>query len=66
MKEDYGNTKLLLQKINCGSYQWDICRNSKMLRFLLGLRGILASFFFGMAESLISTACRKYGLKGDS
>jgi hypothetical protein len=38
LKEDYGNIKLL-QKINDGGCQWDICGDFKMLGFLLGLQG---------------------------
>jgi hypothetical protein len=39
LKEDYGNIKLLLQKVNYGGYQWDICGDFKMPGILLSLQG---------------------------
>jgi hypothetical protein len=70
LKEDCGNIKLLLQKINYGGYERDICGHFKMLGFLLALQGgytsIPATFVFGIAEPLTSTRSKKYGLRGDS
>ena len=39
LKEDYDNVKLMLEKINYGKYQWEVCGDLKMIAFLLGLQG---------------------------
>jgi hypothetical protein len=39
LKEDYGNVKLFLEKINYEQQQWLVCGDFKMLGFLMGLQG---------------------------
>ena len=39
LKEDYGNVKELFTKIGYEEHQWDVCRDFKMIGFLLGLQG---------------------------
>ena len=38
MKESYENMKLLLEKIQYGKYNWNICGNLKVIALLLGLQ----------------------------
>ena len=45
LKEGYRNIRLLLEKINYGSYKWDICGYFKMLGFLLGLHGGYTKYY---------------------
>ena len=39
MKEEYGNIKLILERLKYGDYQWLICLDLKMVNFLLGQQG---------------------------
>ena len=39
MKEEYGNIKLILERLKYGDHQWLICVDLKMVNFLLGQQG---------------------------
>ena len=39
IKEEYGNIKLILERLKYGDYQWLICVDLKMVNFLLGQQG---------------------------
>jgi len=69
LKKDYGNIKLLLEKLwrLSTGYLWRLLRCSDFSWVCnVVIQSIPASFFFGIAQSLTSTTCRKYGLKGNS
>lgn len=36
MKETYENMKLILEKIQCGRYEWNICGDLKVIALLIG------------------------------
>lgn len=51
MKEDYENVTILLDMVNYARHKWDICRDFKMLAFLIGLQGgWLYKVFYGTEE----------------
>ena len=45
MKEDRKSVKMLLELIQYNNHNWDVCRDFKMIAFLLGLQGGYAKHF---------------------
>jgi hypothetical protein len=50
MKESYKNMKLLLEKIQCGKYNWNICGDLKVNALSLGLELGFSKFYCFMCE----------------
>ena len=44
MKEEYGNIKLILERLKYDDYQWLICVDLKMVNFLLGQQGAYTKY----------------------
>ena len=44
MKEEYGNIKLILERLKYGDYQWLICVDLKIVNFLSGQQGAYTKY----------------------